>query len=818
MTLQSACSTSAPLSSITVLSEWFRTSVKPVLDEHATDRVAEFEKQLSELFEIARLLNEPFSACFLGQSQIGKSTLINALVADDKILLPVGGIGPLTAQAIQVNFSSTPFLKVWYHKKKLILQLLFALERQLDREIATARESANAEFSQWELDAEERRDLITLDEAGSQTQAMSESIKQATLLVAGDQNADRPLQYLCDGLRFACAMPGKWNTEFQATDCHNLERLAAVLRGKSDAPHTAEGAMNDAAFMRETHAHAAGALAPMVDKLDIGWPSPLLEHGVRLVDLPGVGIANDMHGSVTRSWIKERANAICLVVTNGGIDETSAELLRSSDFLTRLLYSINDPQADPVALCVIVVRMDALAEARYWEERALSPDSFRKRWEHFLDVSEKIKGTICSQMKTQLQRLAGENEGVAREALNSASEHLLDSLQVFPVSAPEYCKVIRDDEEEHSFLRTPEDSGIPQLQAAIQQLAAEMHASQSLKLARQSSDFENRVLALLETIKVQWLEDTEEAEAERIRGLLQPFLDPKKRELAARQGKFHEFLETSVPQQIDLLVSKASREAEGAMRRDLRRLQDANWSTLKAVIVRGGAFYGKRPVDLPRDMASRFEEHVAPIWSTGVIGEVRKRTQQLADDYVSMVSKTVIWAEENGARSRSSVVQSLADNIRQEGKRMVQVGRNGADELREAVKRQLQEKIQESIRRKCKKFADSEESRGPGVKKRMLNFFEDELLDIAITAAQPPTSQILKGSYAVVREEIVECFRQFSDPLQDAEQKIIGTHLDAEKRSKAQKRSRVLVGLERALELHPSVTDYQEMINEVAVG
>ena len=817
MTLHSVQFVPASLTSVGVLSEWFHTSVKPVLEEHASDRIAEFERQLAELDALGRTMAEPFDACFLGQSQIGKSTLINALVAEDRVLLPSGGVGPLTAQAIEVNYAAIPSLEVWYHKKRKVLDLLFALERQLDREIANAKENLNPDFSEFGLTLDDQEDLVSLDGATSPTETL-ERVKTAALLIAGDQNENRPLTYLCDGLRFACAMPGKWNTEFRESDCPIMERLASVIQGNGEKSHKASGAMNDPIFMRESHAHAAGPLAPMVNRLTVGWPSPLLAKSIRLVDLPGLGISNDVHGAVTRSWIKEKAKAICLVVTNAGIDAASAELLRSSDFLTRLLYSIDDPEADPVVLLVAVVRMDSLADASYQQERALSPTAFRKRWEHFLDLSEKMKSIISYQMKNELERLAAENDGVAREAALSAGERVVGTLQVFPVSAPEYCKVLRNDEEERSFLRTAEDSGIPTLQRALQDLASDMHTSRIQKFARQSTDFRDRVLALLHTIKTQWTEDTEEAEAERIRGLLHPFLEPKKRELAARQGKFHEFLETSVPQQIDLLVGKASREAEGAMRRDLRRLEDASWSTLKAVIVRGGAFYGRRPVDLPRDMASRYEEHVAPIWSTSVIGEVRKRTAQLADDYVSLVSKTVAWAEENGARSRSTVVQSLADNIRQEGKRMVQVGRNGADELREAVKRELQDKIQESIRRKCKKFAESEEARGPGVKRRMLRFFEEELLEIAITAAQPPTSQILKNNYAQVRDEIVECFQQFSNPLEDAEQKIVGTHLDAEKRSKAQRRGRVLAGIDSALSSPKLFLTSQAINNEVTNG
>lgn len=70
-------------------------------------------------------------------------------------------------------------------------------------------------------------------------------------------------------------------------------------------------------------------------------------------------------------------------------------------------------------------------------------------------------------------------------------------------------------------------------------------------------------------------------------------------------------------------------------------------------------------------------------------------------------------------------------------------------------------------------------------------------------AAKPSASRILKTNYGTVKDEIDDCFRQFPDPLQDAEQKIIGTHLDAEKRSKAQRRTRVLPAIDAALDSVP---------------
>jgi hypothetical protein len=190
MTLHPVSAPPAASSSFASLSEWFRGSVKPIIEDHAPDRVAEFQKQLNELGELTQRIQDPLSACFLGQSQIGKSTLINALVAEEKILLPAGGIGPLTAQAIQVNFAATPFLEVYYQEK-----LIFALERQLDRERASDGAVASLNAEEYELEPEDRGDIIALDEASAQSPAMHDRMKQATLLVAGDQNESRELDY-----------------------------------------------------------------------------------------------------------------------------------------------------------------------------------------------------------------------------------------------------------------------------------------------------------------------------------------------------------------------------------------------------------------------------------------------------------------------------------------------------------------------------------------------------------------------------------------------------------------------------------------------
>src|SRR6202035_110436 len=100
------------LNEIAALIEWYKKHARSVVDELANDRVAGFDAQTVHLQRIAQLADAEVAACFLGQSGVGKSTLINALVGGAEVILPTGGIGPLTAQALEVRYSEKPIFTV----------------------------------------------------------------------------------------------------------------------------------------------------------------------------------------------------------------------------------------------------------------------------------------------------------------------------------------------------------------------------------------------------------------------------------------------------------------------------------------------------------------------------------------------------------------------------------------------------------------------------------------------------------------------------------------------------------------------------------
>src|SRR4029077_7543009 len=94
-----------------------------------------------------------------------------------------------------------------------------------------------------------------------------------------------------------------------------------------------------------------------------------LAKGITLVDLPGVGIARDQNTGVTREWIREKADALVLVVDHRGMTESLAEALRKSEFLNSLLYSVDEPENDPIVM-VAITRIDDIAQGRYRQDRS----------------------------------------------------------------------------------------------------------------------------------------------------------------------------------------------------------------------------------------------------------------------------------------------------------------------------------------------------------------------------------------------------------------------------------------------------------------
>lgn len=778
---------------------WYKKQVRPFLQDEEPDRIGEIDREIERLEAREKSLDEPMSACFVGGAGIGKSTLINAMVAGHEIVVPSGGVGPLTAQALQISYGETASFAAEYHPPNRMWRLGFALESMLTRQRKQAGIAVESDLGK-ELDEEELAEADTKELEPSEAASKSEVLrKQAQLLITGKQDSEYDLAYLVDSIREVLRKERIWGTVASAADSARVMRLKQNFDVNfKKAPSICERSASDANFQEELHDHAAGFLSPAIQELTVWWNSPLLQQGLQLIDLPGLGIAGDVYRQVTELWVKERAHVVVLVVTHRGVMESDAQLLRTSGFLTRLLHSIDDPTADPISLIIAVVKTDEIAESRREQDKS------KKTREHLAEVMDECRSLVQSQIRDRIAEVWNVGGDSIAEGKNATIHRILDGLRIYPVSAKEYRKLMADDDEVRTFLSTAEESGVPAMVDGLAEMATHHLSTKQDRFIEAVVSLQGRLTNVLELIRARWEERTRaKEEAEDLRRELDSFLKPLREEFRARQGGFRTFLKDTLPKNIENVVLESSLTASKSIRSYLRTLRDAHWKTLQAAVRREGTYYGRKHINLPSDFAQAFEDPVAELWSKSILTDLRKRTSEFSKDCLGFVDKIVEWAKEQGGRVQPRLIEAQRDAIASDTKHLATVGKEVVNELRDRVKTALSKAIEGPIRKKCKKFVDDNAHVGTGVRDRILNLF-DELADVAVEAARSPAQKVLLENYNIVEKEISDAWQNHGDPLASAADAIVASHEDSIKRSDAQKRKAVLAQIDSILEAQPS--------------
>lgn len=521
---------------------WYEGHAKPFLEKHAPERLPSLEADQQRLRKLNAQPDE-VTICLLGNSGVGKSTLLNALAAGADHVLPAGGIGPLTAQATEVRFSEEKRFRVTYHPKGHLWKLAFALESRLLREKAAALGSgdmspdANHETEPNDLaneltDSEveegaERSSIETVADGESDApkqDGLEGWIKQAKNIVCGNQFSDRELPYLVDVLRLACGLEPRWGANVDAADLERAKRIQGVLKGpKEDRTHERREGGDPRKFQQDLMDHAAGFLSPLIERIEVGWPSPLLKSGVVLVDLPGVGIAQDAYREVTSSYVRDKARAVIVTVDRAGPTESTVDLLRTSGYWERLVGASDDPSSDACGMFIAVTKVDDVTQTE-WQVRvaALEPGSPKpKKREVFADLVEEFKPRMKAQIVEQLSMIGKSSNADVNAAREQARASILESLEIHPVSAPELKKILLDDEEDRAFLTDVEQTGVPQLQRSLMALA-ESERNSRAQLVRQMADrLAKSALGEIQLIESSWLQENRaEAESQRLEAAL----------------------------------------------------------------------------------------------------------------------------------------------------------------------------------------------------------------------------------------------------------------------------------------------------------
>ena len=796
------------------LEAWYGDGGRDFIEQHSIKRLAAFDSDFEKLKTLEALSQQELTICFLGASGVGKSTLINVLVADGQQVLPQGGVGPLTAQATVVKHSKDQRLRATYLPSKYFNRMLFALERAHELELKRSGQQVNHDVSAATaelLDEEDRTEIedeipdeeIETDdsseaECGSETRGgKAESyVKRVSLLICGEQNKERDKRYLADSLRECRGKERIWGTDVRSDDAERIRRLQEVIALSSKKEHSYEviAAEDPESFYCSLSDHASGFLAPAISTLEVFVDAPTLKNRLVFVDLPGLGVANDEYQTVTSRWIRE-ASAVVLVVDRSGITQASAQLLQSTGFLTSLLHDADEVDAIRKQLIIAVVKLDMSASDERRREKTKLRSGKPRRWsEHFDEVCSKMKPVVEEQLRTELQKIYDEGGKTTREERRRVMDGVLASLQIHTISAIDYRMYIEDDEDEPPRIKTAESSRIPQLRESLAGIADENAERVMAVLNVATEGVRERTRATVQLTLAKWeQEERAQEEAEKLRAELNEFIRPLEREYYRRQGEFKNYLDVVIPEVIERSVAETSLSALQDIGAYLEReFEEANWATIRAAMRRDGRYDGATDVNIPGDITQLFEEPIAVAWRKNVLNSMRNRTTSMGKEQAFLVGKIADWARGQGARVKPTLVEALHDDLKVQTNELGKVGQEAISELKNRVRTELNEKVAVVVHRRCKHFVRKKQDVGVGVKNRMHKYLRRKLAPAVIAAAKPVALEVLDRNYRVVAEEVREKFNERPNPIDAAVDAIVSAEEQFIRRSDAQKRKSVI--------------------------
>ena len=218
-----------------------------------------------------------------------------------------------------------------------------------------------------------------------------------------------------------------------------------------------------------------------------------------------------------------KGSAIILVVDHRGITQDSIDLLYKSGFLNSLLYTSEDPANNPV-LVIAVVKVDDIAETRWASDRT------KRKAVHLKAVCIETIETIKKQFQVELEKKWSLDAPETSEQRTKVLNNILSTLQVHPVSAIQYRRILANDEEDRAFITDPDESNIPRFALSLQDVARERRQRIKESLEETAGNFFLQVNAAVNVIHAQWTEeDRAQEESTRLRDELRALSRQRKR-------------------------------------------------------------------------------------------------------------------------------------------------------------------------------------------------------------------------------------------------------------------------------------------------
>ncbi len=799
----------------------WRDDLKPFLSEHLQGEVDGIE-QTAELLASALNRKTHLQIGFIGESQVGKSSLINALV--ERSALPAGGIGPLTAQATQVSYAAEDCLSVTYHDQARLRGVRLLLEGALIRrgELSSVTGEAGTDDVGGPALEELGFDLVSvaplpssdgepLNEEAMRAREAAEQrfnylmdqlwsmLSDATVIDEGGHRRARPAgPVLVDGLRAILGeRPRHPHAIAEFRD--RIEELRRHL-GKSETLTNPD----PMAFMQALKVRAAGWLAPLVKQLDVGLRCEVVK-SLSLVDLPGIGVRADPGALVAEDFVRQGGDALVVVMRNSGLTESVARLLETTGVITRLLMEGEGPPS--IRVVVVVTHLDDVARTR-WQEAVRDarargqrpPDPHRVFADLAAEMSSKARSDIHGALLSSSSASELTDERRARRALRI--EALCSAMEVLCVAAPDYLSLI-EGFADMAWLKDPESTNVPAFRRALESVAAAHAAQRSAEIAHAMEALCSLANGYLQATAQAYAEGRGAAREqwEAFRGELQKAVQGLRDQMNTSHGELLAQLKTAIPADIRLLCSEAEK---GTMKRLSRLRGEGNklrYQSLNAAL-RRDAVWESRSINYPVSLTEKFIEPIASDWDSRIVGGVRNAIKQMVDRDVRLVEKLCDVAEaldERVVGDAQIANQKLL--MQQQAKACVAFTKEKLAELTTRVSAELSKKISQVMATTCKKALDAGVNQGTGAKQAILDAFEKGGTS-ATEKAREHAERLLLDSYESLRRELERGFMaEHHDPLADAFRRLTDEELSKATRRDTRRMAAVRAQVADALKL-----------------
>jgi hypothetical protein len=737
---------------------------------------------------------------FLGESQVGKSSLINALLG--RIALPTGGVGPLTAQATRLRYASTPVLDVRYHDRRRLNQFAFALRQYLAaRGELVGKLDDVADESLEDVTAAAWSSAASVESDGVNAppkSGMGEHLLDQARLMLGAGGLSNGAVH--DAVRAILDLDPVGDATAYASCAQRIHEIRDLLGGVTTLSSNGAG---PAAFGEALHVNAAGWRSPLVAELDLALDVELLSR-VEVVDLPGVGVVGDPAGRVAEAFVRDDATALVIVARNNGLTQEVVSLLERTGVITRLLFGGESSRTNPIHIIFAITRLDDVAQDRWKQERAQAkqhgvPPPSRE------EVFRRLSGEMETKAKEQIRRVLASSSQFEdltpemRARREQVVGDLCDRAEVVCVSAKDFMNIESDDDEDRSlaFIQNPDATNIPYFREQIAKLAESARGSRRGRIHRALESFRNLLASHVDALEVNARgRSVGTSDADRFREALGAMVPPFKERATVQRREVSTYLTERIPPKLEEVTLQAATLTRKRLARLRKKGDGLHWASLNAALVRNGT-WNKQGIDYPGELTMGFVEVIAGAWEPSIIEEVRRVIRNLVDHHVDLVEEFLAQASElSGGDELIGQITAQKRLLKEQGKSAVGWTSEQLNELNDDVRKKLGALVAKHLERACLHAVKAGHNRGAGARTRILDVFETSG-NAAIDRARDQCDEVLKDRFRTLRSSLGRLLRENEDPISQCYEAIVQQGASLAAQAGREERERIAAALAR---------------------